>query len=82
MKYPIYSMRDSKVGFGTPFVETSDVTAQRGFAFAINNKDGIMGFSPSDFDLYRLGWFDTESGQIGSEDVPFFIVSGSSVFGA
>ena len=79
MKYSIYSYRDAKVGFGSPFVDQSDATAIRGFSYAMNDEHGIMSFCPSDFDLYLLGDFDTESGVITPCGVPLMIVSGSSV---
>ena len=35
MKYPVYSYRDQKVGFGQPIVDQSDAAAIRGFSFAL-----------------------------------------------
>lgn len=78
MKYPIYSYRDHKVGFMPPQCDQSEQAAVRGFAYAINGKDGIMHFSPSDFDLYHVGDFDSESGQIVAF-VPELVCSGSSI---
>lgn len=80
MKYPIYSYRDIKVGFGMPMVDQNDASALRGFAFAVNGRDGIMNFSPADFELYKIGEFDTEKGTI-EPATPEFMVSGSSVRG-
>lgn len=81
MKYPVYSYRDQKVGFGQPIVDQSDAAAIRGFSFAMNNKNGIMNFSPKDFDLYKIGEFDTIKGVFIPEKVPVLIMSGSSVVG-
>lgn len=80
MKYPIYSIRDNKVGFMMPTCDQSDSSAIRNFSFAINGKEGIMNYSPADFDLYRIGEFDDEKGTI-IPCVPENIVSGVSVFG-
>lgn len=80
MKYPIFSYRDNKVGFGQPITDMNDQSAIRGFSFAINNNTGLMNFSPNDFDLYKIGEFDSEQGIIISFEVPVLIVSGSSVF--
>ena len=80
MKCPIYSVRDNKSGFGTPIFEMNDQSAIRGFSYRINNP-GIMQFCPSDFDLYKVGVFDSEKGIIISEKVPVLIVSGSSLVG-
>lgn len=81
MKIPVYSYRDAKAAFGTPFCDQSDVTAIRGFSYAINNRDGIMGFAPQDFDLYKIAEFDTDKGTMKGL-TPTLIVSGASVFNA
>lgn len=80
MKYPIFSYRDNKVGFLSPFVDQNEESAIRGFSFALNSNDGVMGFAPADFDLYCLGYFDSEKGTIDS-NLPNLVVSGSSVVG-
>lgn len=80
MIYPIYCIRDNKVGFQPQLLlESSDVAASRGFSYAINN-EGLMNYAPSDFDLYKVGEFDTEKGTI-TPVLPSLVVSGSSVFG-
>lgn len=82
MKYPIYAVRDIKVGFNQPMTDINDNTAERNFAYAVNNPaNGIMNFVPKDYDLYKIGSFDTETGLIESEKVPVLICSGDSVFG-
>ena len=81
MKYPLFSIRDNKVGFQLPFCDQNEQAAIRGFAFAINGNDGMMNFSPADYDLYNIGVFDTEKGTIET-DIPVLVVSGTSVFGA
>ena len=80
MKYNIYSIRDKKVGFGFPHVDQSDTSAIRGFAYAVN-QEGLMNYSPDDFELYRIGVFDTDKGTVVSVDIPELIVSASSVIG-
>lgn len=80
MKYPIISYKDNKVGFMPPQCEQSEVAAIRGFSYALNSKDGIMNFAPSDFDLYKVGFFDTETGLIEAF-TPVMLCSGSSVYG-
>lgn len=81
MKFPVYSIRDIHVGFMAPFVEANDYTARRAFAFEINNKSGVMGFSPKDFDLYRIGEFCQDDGLM-SAMTPELVVTGVNVFGA
>lgn len=82
MKYPMYAVRDIKVGFNQPMTDINDNTAERNFAYAINNPaNGIMNFQPKDYDLYRIGIFETETGILEPETVPVLIVSGESVYG-
>lgn len=83
MKVPFYSIRDKLAGFGYPTVDLNDATAKRNFAVAVNNPGvNSMSFAPGDYDLYKVGFFDTENGSILPTDtgLPEFIVSGSSVF--
>lgn len=79
MIYPVFSYRDTKVGFMPPVCDQSEAAAIRGFSFAINSENSIMGFSPKDFDLYQVGEFDTETGVLTSI-VPVQIASGIGVF--
>lgn len=72
MKYNVYSVRDVKTGWLPPTYDISDISAQRNFAFAVNNESSIMSFAPSDFSLYCIGVFDTDSGEIEG-CVPRFI---------
>lgn len=78
MKYPMYSIKDAKVGFTPPTCDQSDQSAIRGFGLAVNNGDGVMNYSPNDFDLYKVGEFDSEKGTI-EKMIPEFIVSASSL---
>lgn len=81
MKYPVYSIRDQKVGFQPQLiVEQSDQSAIRGFSYAINGNEGLMNYSPSDFDLFRVGEFDTETGEFVAV-TPVNVCSGISVYG-
>lgn len=78
MVYPVYSYRDVKTGFGAPHIEANDPAAVRSFSAAINMDSGVMSFSPSDFDLYKIGEFDMNSGEL-IPCIPKIIVSGQSV---
>lgn len=81
MTYPVYCIRDQKVGFQPQIiVEVSDQSAIRGFSYSINGNQGIMNYSPADFDLFKIGEFDTETGKIDSV-IPVNICSGISVYG-
>lgn len=64
MKYPMYTYRDIKVGFMPPQCDQSDQAAIRGFCYAVNGNNGMMNYSPKDFDLFKIGEFDTETGVV------------------
>lgn len=81
MIYNIYSVRDVHTGFLAPNVNISDGAAKRDFAYAINNADSIMAFNPKDFDLYKLGTFDTDGAVFKTETVPVLIATGISLVG-
>lgn len=81
MIYPIYAYRDQKVGFMVPpIVEQSDQAAVRNFSYAINGNEGLMNYSPADFDLFKIGEFNTETGELKAI-MPENICSGISVYG-
>lgn len=81
MKFELYSYRDQLNGFGPIVLESNERTAIRGFAMAVNNGNGMMGFSPKDYDLYRIGEFDIEKGIVEpTSPGPQLIVNGLSVF--
>lgn len=79
MKYDVYSIRDKYTGFMSPMLDQSDDAAKRNFAYAVNNNPGVMNYSPADFDLYKVGSFDTKSGDIKGCVIEF-ICNGMEVF--
>ncbi len=84
MIYGIYSIRDHLTGYMQPVIETSDPAALRNFAMAINRFPrekgaSLMSWRPSDYDFFRLGDFDTETGMISAYPSPKLIASGLSV---
>lgn len=78
MIYPVYSMRDKHTGFSVPTFDVNDQSAIRNFSNALVNAGGILSFAPADFDLYRLGEFDSDTGRLTPEQLPVMIISGSS----
>ena len=81
MKLPMYSYRDRLVGFGKPILDISDQTAIRGFSMQVNNPNGMENFSPKDYELYRIGTFDADTGIVTPEEIPILIVDALSVIG-
>ena len=81
MKFGLYSYRDQLNGFGPIVLETNERTAIRGFSMAINSGNGMMGYSPKDYDLYCVGEFDIEKGiVVPASPGPQLVVNGLSVF--
>lgn len=79
MIYPVYAIRDAKVGFMSPTVDQNDASAARNFEHAVMNSASLMNSHPGDYALYRIGSFDTESGVIEKEELPVHICDASSV---
>uniref|UniRef100_A0AAU8BAF2 Nonstructural protein n=1 Tax=Dulem virus 148 TaxID=3145625 RepID=A0AAU8BAF2_9VIRU len=76
MKCGVFSIYDSAAGvFTAPTIDVTDVSAKRSFSQAVNNAGSVMGFKPSDFSLYRVGYFDVENGSIEPCVPPVQIVS-------
>lgn len=80
MKYPVYVIRDVKVGFDPQFiVQANENAALRGFQFIISNEQSMQGKFPADYELYKVMEFDTDSGTVIPENPPKFIVSGGTI---
>lgn len=79
MIYPIYSIRDVHTGFLAPQVDTNDAAAIRNFEHAITQTEGLMHSHPKDFDLFKIGSFDTENGQLDLIWPLVLIMEGASV---
>lgn len=68
MKMNLYSVRDIKAGFGNPYCMQNDEMAIRDIKLAVNSeKPNIIKQFSEDFQLVRLGTFDTETGNITSK---------------
>lgn len=64
MMIRVYAMYDQAAkGFGSLMVFVNDEVARRGVMEIIRGDQQITKF-PGDFDLYRLGEFDTDTGAI------------------
>ena len=80
-KYPVYAVRDLKVGFGVPLVKVSDEVAKRDFAQQFSVPGSVMEFSPQDFQLFKIGEYDPDTAKFDSI-LPEFIVDGMDMVGA
>lgn len=79
MKFNCYSIRDSKTGFLSPAFEVNDQVAMRNFSHAVSNSDSVLFSHARDFDLYKIGTFDSDTGRLMPIEVPVLIMSGASV---
>lgn len=76
----IYSIRDNKVStFDKPFIDVSDIHATRQLNVAVNDRQCQLAMFPEDFDLYRLGSIDDQTGVVTPESTPKFIIAAVSV---
>lgn len=64
MKNSIYTVRDIKNDFGTPFTAANDSVARRMYQAEQKNKDSMLAQFPADFELWKLADYDTKTGQI------------------
>lgn len=79
MIYHVYCIRDRLVGFLTPTIDQSDPVAMRNFEMSIDSvkRDrSLMAFRPSDYALYRIGDFDTDTGELLPTVPPVTICTG------
>lgn len=78
MKYGIYTIRDCKTGYLPLTIDINDASAMRNFEHASKNPDSLFFTHCSDYDLCRIGSFDTDSGLIELENLTV-ICSGVSL---
>lgn len=78
MKFGIYCVRDVKSGFQTPTAQVNDAVAVRGFASAVINSDSVLFTHASDFALYKVGEFDSDSGRITPLELPVELMQASA----
>lgn len=79
MKFGIYAIRDAFTGFLTPTFDLNDQVAKRNFAYAIKQKNSLLYSNAQDYDLYKIGEFDQDSGVISPLDHHQLICTGLSV---
>lgn len=77
----VYAARDALAGFMTPVVEQSDAIAMRNFRMACDaaGRDrSLMSWRSTDFSLYRLATYDTETGVVVPVTPITLVCSGQS----
>lgn len=77
MIYRIYTVRDTKAAaFAPPFFLHRDEVALRTFSDALADPQHPMSAHPGDYQLFRLGTFDDETGELTGEQSPVFLING------
>lgn len=76
MIYGVYSIRDIKTGFMSPTIEQNDDSAARNFYHAVANSEGILFTFASDFSLYHIANFDSDTGVIDPGIPPVLVAEG------
>ena len=74
MNMPLYTIKDDLTGYGVPFATDNDGTAMRYFNQAFNADNSIYSQNPEHFNLYFVGNFDNQSGEIDC-DKPRYVCS-------
>lgn len=74
-----YSIRDVHSGFSTPTFEYNDAIAIRQFQNAVQTTTGVLKSHKSDFSLYYVGEFDTDTSKLSSLPVPQILLQASDV---
>lgn len=65
MKLHLFSIYDSKVNsYQSPFPTTHQGYALRHFESLVNDTSSPYGQNPSDFTLFSIGSFDTDTGKL------------------
>lgn len=77
MKYNVYCLKDEKVQFFANLVcDVDDENAIRNFSLSIAKFPITFG-RPADYSLYRIGFFDTDTGKLVTSD-HVFLINGES----
>ena len=64
MKFPVYAVHDSLLGFGIPVVRDNDAVASRAFEFDCSRDDSPYSLHPEQFQLFFIADYDTDDGSI------------------
>lgn len=81
MKMPLYSVRDVKSGFSSPFYAANDNIALRQFTGLVNSPGNYVYDFPEDFSLYFVGCLSSDDGVLIADDIPVFLHDAISLKG-
>lgn len=62
MKCSMYCLKDCKAGFKQPYIDVNNALAIRHVGNALQDKNQEFSLNPEDFELWKVGSFDTDTG--------------------
>lgn len=78
MLYNLYSIKDTKMGFQQIFILPNNAAAIRWFGDACQNKESPYNKHPEDYQLFKVGTINEDTGELVSETA--FLENASSFF--
>lgn len=75
----LYAIKDVKSGFSDPCTQVNDAVASRSFERQVPRLSDDLGIPTSDFQLWRVGKFDVDSGML-IPDPPEMLLDGATFF--
>lgn len=78
MTINLYAVKDVKVGFMNTWGEINDAAAKRDFDDAINHSQSALNKHPHDMQLYKVGTWNDQTGELTSEVK--YLASGADYF--
>lgn len=81
MIYGVYVIRDVKMGFTSPMLDSNDETAMRNFITQVKNANlnPTLFFNKKDFSLYKLGEYDTDNAHYTLSETPQILMEATDV---
>lgn len=76
MIFGVYVVRDIKSTFMTPAFSINDQVAVRNFAHAVTTSQDVIHSHKEDFELYKVGEYDNETGFITRFEVKDLLCEG------
>lgn len=68
MKIGLYALKDMKVGYMSIIQEANDECAKRSFLNLLTDSTpNIVNRNPGDYEMWRIGTYDNESGEVVSD---------------
>lgn len=77
----VFSVRDVHTGFLPVTCEHNDESAKRNFRHACRNVDSLFFSHAKDYDLYKVGTFNTDTGALDFLVPPQLILSAADCIG-